>query len=97
MGCAADGGPPRDLTGDERLLLGLPLDLNRATARELGFVPGISPSLAAEVVADRGRDGRFASVEELVRVSGIGPRRLAQAAPFLAVARATSAVANGAE
>jgi competence protein ComEA len=97
MGCAADGGPSRDLTGDERLLLGLPLDLNRATARELGFLPGLSRMLAAEVVADRGREGRFGSVEELVRVSGIGPRRLAQAAPFLAVPRETWAVANGAE
>ena len=79
------------------MLLGLPLDLNRATARELGFVPGISPALAAEVVADRGRDGRFGSVEELIRVSGIGPRRLARAAPFLTTCGPTDVVAHGSE
>ncbi|HSM92020.1 MAG TPA: helix-hairpin-helix domain-containing protein [Anaeromyxobacteraceae bacterium] len=85
LGCAADPGPRRDLSGDERLLLGVPLDLNRAGARELGFVPGLSPLLAAEVVADRSANGPFSSVEELVRVRGIGPSRLARSRAWLAV------------
>lgn len=85
IGCAADAGPVRGLTGGERLLLGLSLDLNRAEADELALVPGLSARLAAEVVADRERRGPFREVGELRRVRGIGPARLARARPHLAV------------
>jgi competence protein ComEA len=85
LGCAVDPGPPRALAGDERLLLGLPLDLNAAEARELAFVPGLSPRLAAEVVADRAARGAFGRVEDLERVRGVGPKRLARARAHLIV------------
>ena len=85
VGCAADGGAPRDLTQRERLLLGLPVDLNRAGADDLEWIPGLSRKLAAAVVEDRSARGPFARPEELVRVRGIGPVRLARALPHLAV------------
>jgi competence protein ComEA len=85
VGCAADPGPRRDLDGLERLALGLPLDPNRAAAAELARVPGFSPRLAEALVADRAARGPFASVEDLVRVRGIGPGRLARARPHLRV------------
>ncbi|MBI5066715.1 MAG: helix-hairpin-helix domain-containing protein [Deltaproteobacteria bacterium] len=85
IGCAADEGPGRALTGGERLLLDLPLDLNRAAAAELALVPGLSPRLAEEVVADRERRGPFREVGELDRVRGVGPARLARARLHLAV------------
>lgn len=93
LGCATDAGPRRDLAGDERLLLGLPLELNRATARELSFVPGIGASLAEAVVVERERAGGFVSSDDLLRIHGIGPRRLAQARPFVVVSTARDAVA----
>lgn len=86
LGCAADPGVPRDLSDEERLLLGRPLDPNRAGARALAFVPGLTRRLAAAVVADRARRGPFATVEDLRRVEGIGARRLARARGALAVA-----------
>jgi competence protein ComEA len=86
LGCAADPGAPRALADDERLVLGLPLDPNRAGARALAFVPGLSRRLAEEIVADREANGPYADVADLVRVRGIGPKRLAKAAPNLAVA-----------
>lgn len=85
LGCAADSGPSRALASDERLSLGLPLDPNEASARDLAFVPGLSRRLAAEIVADRAAKGRFGSVEDLVRVRGIGPKRFARARPSLVV------------
>lgn len=97
LGCATDGGPARDLSGDERLLLGQPLDLNLATARDLGFVPGLTPSLAAAVVAEREGAGPFAAPEALVRVHGIGPKRLALARPFLVVRADSAGVAHARE
>lgn len=97
LGCRADRGSSRDLAGDERLLLGLPLDVDRATAGELAFVPGLSPRLADEVVADRERGGPFGAPEALLRVKGIGPKRLARARPFLAADPLPVGVAASAE
>ena len=74
LGCAADTGVPRPLAGDERLVLGLPLDVNRACARELAFVPGLGARLAEAIVQDRERNGPFASVEDVTRVRGIGAK-----------------------
>lgn len=47
--------------------------INSATAEELRQLPGIGPALAAAIIAAR----PFDSVNELQRVRGIGPRRLA--------------------
>ncbi len=85
LGCAVDPGPGRALADDERLVLGLPLDPNRAEERVLAFVPGLSRHLAGEIARDRERSGPFRGIEELQRVRGIGPKRLARATPHLAV------------
>lgn len=54
------------------------LNVNRATAVELEALPGIGPSLARRIVADREAQGPFATVAALDRVSGIGPALLAR-------------------
>jgi DNA uptake protein ComE-like DNA-binding protein len=51
------------------------LDVNSATAEMLAKVPGIDAALASAILAERGR-GPFASVEGLLRVSGITPAKL---------------------
>jgi competence protein ComEA len=79
VGCAGDPGPARDLDGLERLALGLKVDLNRAHARDLAAVPGLSARLAEAVVEHRAARGPFPSVDALVAVRGIGPARLARA------------------
>jgi len=86
LGCAADPGPPRDLAGDERLLLGRPLDPNRAAPRHLAFVPGLTRRLAEAIAEDRLVHGPYGAVDDLRRVGGIGPKRLEQARGALAVA-----------
>lgn len=53
------------------------IDINRATAAELEVLPGIGPVLAQRIVAYRERKGGFKKVEELLEVSGIGPKRFA--------------------
>ena len=85
VGCAGDAGPRRDLTGRERLLAGLPIDLNAATPEDLASIPGLSARLATAIVADRARNGRFRTAEDLIRVRGIGPVRLARARRFLVI------------
>lgn len=53
------------------------LELNRATEAELRALPGIGPRLAAAIVRWREREGPFRRPEDLLRVPGIGPARLA--------------------
>jgi competence protein ComEA len=62
-----------------------PLDINRASAEELEALPGIGPVLAARIVEYRQLYGRFQSVDELIEVRGIGPKRLEQIRPYVVV------------
>jgi competence protein ComEA len=55
-----------------------PVDVNRASAVDLETLPGVGPATAAAIVAERERNGPFASFEELERVPGIGPAKLAR-------------------
>lgn len=52
------------------------VDLNSATLEELDTLPGVGPVTAAAIVAWREANGRFASVDQLADVDGIGPVRL---------------------
>jgi competence ComEA-like helix-hairpin-helix protein len=52
---------------------GTTLNVNRATVVDLEALPGIGPSLARRIVADREARGPFATVQALDRVPGIGP------------------------
>lgn len=53
------------------------VSLNNATAAQLEELPGIGPVLAERIVKDREVNGPFRSVEDLDRVSGVGPAILA--------------------
>lgn len=59
------------------------MDLDYAGAEELDRLPGIGPSLAARIVADRDSAGPFGSLEGLQRVRGIGPALAAKLAPLV--------------
>lgn len=54
------------------------VDVNRADAAQLQQLPGIGPVLAARIVEHRNRWGPFTAPEDLLEVSGIGPRVLAR-------------------
>ena len=54
-----------------------PLDLNTATQAQLDALPGVGPATAAAIVDDRRQHGPFTSVDDLARVRGIGPAKLA--------------------
>jgi competence protein ComEA len=51
------------------------VDLNTATAEQLDALPGVGPATAAKIVADRAANGPFRTVDDLMRVSGIGPAK----------------------
>ena len=55
-----------------------PIALNRANTKELETLDGIGPVLAARIVAYRSQNGPFLTVEDLLKVSGIGSAKFAQ-------------------
>ncbi|WP_439690681.1 helix-hairpin-helix domain-containing protein [Curtobacterium sp. SP.BCp] len=74
---AAPGvGTPSAAAGGSGAAPGV-VDLNSADATVLETLPGIGPALAARIIAWRAEHGRFASVEDLLDVSGIGDAKFA--------------------
>ena len=55
-----------------------PININRATARQLDALDGIGPVIAARIVEYRKVNGSFLSVDDLQKVSGIGAAKFAQ-------------------
>ena len=62
-----------------------PINLNTATADQLEAIPGIGPVLAQRIIEYRQTHGRFQSVDELLEVRGIGPKRLENMRPYVTV------------
>ena len=70
-----------------------PIDVNQASAAELSLLPGVGPSLAAAIVADRESRGAFRRPQDLDRVRGIGPAILARILPHVTVGSPATAYA----
>jgi competence protein ComEA len=62
---------------------GTPVNLNTATAAELEQLPHVGPVLAARIVAYRDANGKFANVEGLTGVKGVGPAMLERLRPYV--------------
>lgn len=54
------------------------VNINTASAAELQTLSGIGPSMAQSIIDERTQNGAFASVDDLMRVSGIGEKKLAK-------------------
>ncbi len=79
LGSSVGGGEPRAPAAGPTPTSGKasgPLDLNTATVEQLDALPGVGPVTAAAIVAWRDANGKFASVDQLGEVDGIGTARL---------------------
>ena len=56
----------------------MPIPVNLADAHLLETVNGIGPHLAAKIIDERQTGGMFRSRDDLLRVSGLGPKRIQQ-------------------
>ena len=67
-----------------------PININTANSSDLQQVPGIGPSTAQKILDTRKSYGAFKSVDDLLAIKGIGPKRLEKMRRFLTVGRPPS-------
>jgi DNA uptake protein ComE-like DNA-binding protein len=58
---------------------GRPIDLNTASEKQLETLPGVGPAIARRIVEGR----PYRTVDELLRVKGIGEKRLEEVRPYV--------------
>ena len=73
QGVARPAGEPANLEQFDQKI-----DLNSASAGLLEQLPGIGEKTAARIMEYRARNGPFESIEEVMRVHGIGPAKFEQ-------------------
>jgi len=72
-----------EMAAATRVALGIPLDVNRASAKELALVPGIEERDAARIVQRRREKGNFSSLADIKDVPGIKEKKLEGIRVFL--------------
>ena len=77
------GGGLIDIERAEPLAVEFKIDVNKADWPELALMPNIGEQLAKRIVAYRLEHGPFRDMDELDRVSGIGPKTLESMRPYL--------------
>jgi hypothetical protein len=63
------------ISGGKLMAAGKKIDVHRAGASDLAWVPGIGPTLAERIVRERARRNGFASINELRSIPGIGEKK----------------------
>ena len=61
------------------------ININLASATQLEQLPGVGPATAKAIVAYREKYGAFNTVEDLLKVRGIGPAKLSEILPRASV------------
>ena len=78
------GGATSSTDGSGGFSVG-PVDLNSASEAQLDGLPGVGPVLAQHIIDWRTAHGRFASVDQLREVSGIGQAKYADLRPLVTI------------
>ena len=62
-----------------------PIDLNQASIDELVALPGVGKVTAQKILNYRNANGKFRSVEDLLKVKGIGSKKFVKIKPLVKV------------
>jgi comEA protein len=68
-----------------------PININTATSEQLQEVPGIGPATAEKILQMRKSYGAFKSVDDLLAIRGLGPKRLEKMRKYLTVGKPSPA------
>ena len=72
-----------------------PININSASAGQLQQVPGIGPATADKILQMRKSYGAFKSVDDLLAIRGIGPKRLDKMRKYLVAGRQSAQCRKG--
>ena len=67
-----------------------PVNLNTATSEQLQQVPGIGPATADKILKMRKSYGPFKSVDDLLAIRGLGPKRLEKMRKYLTAGKSAT-------
>src|SRR5260370_40595011 len=70
------------------------ININPATSEELQQVPGIGPATADKILQMRKSYGAFKSVDDLLAIRGLGPKRLEKMRKYLTVGKPAAPKSN---
>jgi competence protein ComEA len=65
------------------LFINRPLPINSASKEVLQMLPGVGPHIAGAIWAEIQHQGKFASPDDLLKVSGIGPKSMQRLLPLI--------------
>ena len=60
-----------------------PFAINKASEKDLLFLPGIGPKTAQKILAHRINNGDFKAIDEMAEIKGIGPKTVHKIKPFV--------------
>jgi competence ComEA-like helix-hairpin-helix protein len=73
-----------------------PVNINTANSEQLQLVPGIGPATADKILQMRKSYGAFKSVDDLLAIRGLGPKRLDKMRKYLTVGKTSESKSKGA-
>lgn len=68
----------RSMSSSDRLVMGIPLDINAMSEADFDKLPGIGPKLAKKIVVYRQNNGGEMAVTDLTSIEGIGEKKYKQ-------------------
>jgi competence protein ComEA len=71
-----------------------PININTADSVQLQLVPGIGPSTAEKILQMRKSYGAFKSINDLMAIRGLGPKRLEKMRKYLTVGKPAAPAPN---
>ncbi len=78
---------PDAMQAPMRLVASLKLNINHVKAKDLALLPGIGPGLSQAIVDYRENSGPLTSLDDLLKVRGIGKKRLSGLRNYLTCAK----------
>jgi competence protein ComEA len=64
-----------EMNNADKLALGIPIDVNKATLEDLMLINGVGEKTAWRIIQFREKSGRFERVEDLMKVQGIKDKK----------------------